>query len=82
MKSRKSDSEIPVNPLIFEFGTADNIKPVIEKLVIYPVGKNTLINNNHSLKKINVTGGHGKYSIPAENEITICGPCRIWNQIV
>src|SRR5665647_719887 len=32
---RKSDSEIPVNPLLFEFGTVDNIKPVIEKLVIY-----------------------------------------------
>jgi hypothetical protein len=70
---RKSDSEIPVNPLMYEFGTADNIKPVIEKLVIYPVGRNTVINNNHNLKKVNVTGGRGKYSIPEENEISISG---------
>jgi len=70
---RKSDSEIPVNPLLFEFGTADNIEPVIEKLVIYPISRNTLINSNHNIKKINVTGGNGIYSISEENEITITG---------
>jgi hypothetical protein len=71
---RKSDSEIPVNPLTFDFGAEDNIQPVIEKLIIYPLGRNASINNIHNIKKINVTGGHGKYSIPTENEITISGP--------
>jgi hypothetical protein len=70
---RKSDSEIPINPLLFEFGTGDNIEPVIEKLVIYPSNNNTLINNQNIVRKINVTGGHGNYFITADNEITISG---------
>ena len=48
---RKSEGEIPVNPLLFDFGISDNIKPVIEKLVVYPVNKNTLINNQNTVKK-------------------------------
>jgi Peptidase family M23 len=70
---RKSDSEIPLNPLLFEFDIEDNIEPVIEKLSIYPVNQNSLINNQHSTKKINVTGGHGKYIISPDNEISISG---------
>jgi hypothetical protein len=70
---RKSESEIPVNPLLFEFGTDDNIEPVIEKLVIYPVNHHTIINNQNIIKKINVSGGHGNYYIPAEDEIRISG---------
>jgi len=70
---RKSDKEIPVNPLLFEFGVRDNIAPVIEKLVIYPVNRHTMINNQNIIKKINVSGEHGNYYIPVENEITISG---------
>lgn len=70
---RKSDSEKPVNPLLFEFGTGDNIEPVFEKLAIYPLGKNTLINGRNAIKKIDLSGGHGNFYIPAENEIRISG---------
>jgi hypothetical protein len=70
---RRSDSEMPVNPLHFEFGTGDNIEPVIEKLVIYPINTHSEINNQRSIKKINVSGGNGNYYIPADNEIKICG---------
>jgi hypothetical protein len=70
---RKSESEIPINPLLFEFGVTDNIEPVIERLVIYPINRHTLINGQNKLKKLNVSGGHGKYSIPDENTLTISG---------
>jgi hypothetical protein len=70
---RKSDSERPINPLLFETGIADNILPVIERLVVYPINRNTLINNQNAVKKINVTGGHGVYYLPKENIITING---------
>ena len=70
---RKSENEYPVNPLLFELGPEDNIEPVIEKLVIYPVNRNTLINNQNSRKIINVSGGHGNYHISSENEIMISG---------
>jgi hypothetical protein len=70
---RESDGELPVNPLLFDFGIEDNIEPVIEKLVIYPLNRYTSINNGNSIRKINVAGGHGNYYIPAENEIRIDG---------
>ena len=40
---RKSDDEKPVNPLLFDFGMVDNIKPVIEKLAIYQINRNSFI---------------------------------------
>jgi hypothetical protein len=70
---RKSDSEKPINPLLFDFGMVDNIKPVIERLAIYPANKHTLINNENHLKKITVAGSHGAYFIPPPNEISISG---------
>lgn len=70
---RKSENEKPVNPLLFEFGTGDNIEPVIEKLFIYPANRHTAINNQNKIKKINLTGGHGNYFVPEENKISIKG---------
>jgi hypothetical protein len=70
---RKSDSEKPINPLLFDLGIADNIKPVIDMLAIYPINRHSLINKRNSVKKINVSGNHGTYSIPPENEISISG---------
>ncbi len=48
---RKSNGEQPVNPLLFEFGIEDDIKPVIEKLFIYPLSSNTVINNQNKTCK-------------------------------
>ena len=70
---RKAESEIPVNPLLFDFGIGDDIEPVIERLAIYPVRKNTLINNQNKTYIISVSGGHGNYYIPSRNEIRISG---------
>ena len=70
---RKSDSEKPINPLLFDLGIADNIKPIIDMLAIYPINKHSLINKRNSVKKINVSGSHGTYFIPPENEISISG---------
>ncbi|MCU0362429.1 MAG: M23 family metallopeptidase [Bacteroidales bacterium] len=71
---RRTDGERPVNPLFFEFGTGDNINPVVEKLVIYPLGKNSEINGRNAAMTLNVAGGHGNYYLPAGREISISGP--------
>ncbi len=70
---RKSETEIPVNPLLFEFGTGDNIEPIIEKLVIYPINRHSIINGRNEMKRINVSGGHGIYFIPVDNKIRLSG---------
>jgi len=70
---RKSDSERPVNPQLFDFGVNDNVKPVIDMLAIYPINRHSQINRKNSVRKINVSGSDGKYFIPQENEISISG---------
>lgn len=71
---RKSDEELPVNPLFYDFGIEDDIKPVFEKLFIYPAGRNSVINNQDKLFRIKVTGDNGNYKILPDNEISVCGP--------
>ncbi len=70
---RESATEMPVNPLLFEFGMSDNIAPVIEKLAIYPANTHTLIDNRTRVETINVTGHDGQYFIPDDKVITIHG---------
>jgi hypothetical protein len=71
---RYAENEVPINPLLFNFGIEDNIKPVIEKLAVYPESPHTLINNQHKELKINVLGNPGNYYLPLENKIQISGP--------
>jgi hypothetical protein len=70
---RKSENELPVNPLLFEYGIKDNIFPVIERLVIYPVGRNTIINNSHTIRKFEVQGSNGSFRLSDNHIITISG---------
>ncbi len=71
---RKSDDEIPLNPLFFEFGIEDTSKPVIEELVVYRAGRNTTIDNQSKNLKLNVSGSDGRYQISNGKEIKINGP--------
>jgi hypothetical protein len=70
---RKSDSEKPVDPLKYDFGLSDNIKPVIERLVVYPVSKNATINGSHSRSVFDVSGYNGNYTLAEGQEMRIYG---------
>lgn len=70
---RKSAEEIPVNPLLFEFGVMDNIRPVIEKLIIYPAGKGSRIKNGCKPLVLNLTGSNGKYSVQSSFPVPLSG---------
>lgn len=71
---READGELPVNPLLFNIGVSDHIAPVIEKLAIYPLSRNTSINNDsHPLRFNVVKNGEGKFSLTPGNEVTISG---------
>ncbi|HPF03377.1 MAG TPA: M23 family metallopeptidase [Bacteroidales bacterium] len=71
---RKSDSEMPVNPLLFDFGTGDDIAPVIERLAVYPLSRGTIINGKKDVQKLPVSGGHGNYYLPSGRTLQISGP--------
>jgi hypothetical protein len=70
---RKSDGEKRVNPLLFNFDIEDNIRPVLERLAIYPGSYNTTINGNTGNLYLNLSGSNGKYSLPEGTEMNING---------
>ncbi len=70
---RKSDSEKPVNPLLFNIGVEDNISPVIDQLIIYPVSADALINGSHRPLKLPVSGSHSNFYVKSDGPITLSG---------
>ncbi len=70
---RKIEGEKPVNPLIFNLGVEDNLKPLIERLVIYPANKGTLINGYNKRLTLMPTGKNGNYSLGENNAVKING---------
>ena len=72
-ETRLSNGEKPVNPLMFDFGIEDNLKPMIERLAIYPASERTLINNRSTRIILGVRGSNGNYSLPEGTEISISG---------
>jgi hypothetical protein len=70
---RKTNGEKPVNPLLFNFGIKDNIKPVISRLAVYPGSDSATINGKNRKLFLSVAGGDGSYFLPQNTELTING---------
>ena len=70
---RRSSNEMPLDPLKFEFGVKDNIKPLIENLAVYPDQPSTSINGRNQELLLPVQGSHGNYYIRSDRPITISG---------
>jgi hypothetical protein len=69
---RETDSENPMNPLLFGYKISDSKKPMINNLKIYPLDDNSLVNGFHRDKVIPVKKNKkGKYYI--NQEITAFG---------
>jgi len=70
---RKTAGEKPVNPLQFGFKIDDNLKPRIERLVVYPANKSSLINGSNKKIFLNTSGKNGNYKLVDNGELTISG---------
>ncbi len=60
---RETETEIPVNPLLFGFDIKDEIKPIIKKIGIYPVEGLGSVNNSAKPKLLEVSGANGTYKL-------------------
>ncbi len=60
---RESSSEDPLNPLDFDMHVSDRIRPVIDKIVIYPITRNSSVNNSHSNLTIKAVPANGSYAL-------------------
>lgn len=71
---RKTSGEKPVNPLQFGFSITDNLRPLINRLVIYPGSESSTVNNKSGKVFLSTTGGNGKFTLSGTSEIRINGP--------
>ena len=61
---RETDSEIPVNPLLFGFDIKDNIPPVVKGIVIYPMDNRSMVDGGTAAKYFNVVKKGSHYTLP------------------
>lgn len=60
---RDSSTEDPVNPLKFDMGVSDRIRPVIEKIILYPLTRGSSVNNSHGNSTMRAVPSNGSYGI-------------------
>ncbi|MGB0887500.1 MAG: M23 family metallopeptidase [Vicingaceae bacterium] len=74
---RETESEHPVNPLLFGFDIKDNIKPIIRSIVITPLNDTSYVNNKSTPQRFLVIGSAGNYKLKSATPITAYGEVGI-----
>lgn len=69
---RKSANENPVDPLQF-FELPDDIKPVLDKLYIYPLGNGSEVEGKSEKTSLSLIGNRGKYRLSSNRVIEVKG---------
>ncbi|MDF1559261.1 MAG: M23 family metallopeptidase [Bacteroidales bacterium] len=70
---RDSSSEEPVNPLGFDFGVNDSKRPVIDKVILYPLSRNSSVNGRHASLTLKTVPADGSYGIGSSDLPVIAG---------
>lgn len=70
---RETAYQIPVNPLFFNFKIIDNIPPVLYSLSVYPLNKNSWINNKKELKQFKLLKIKDQYILNDTNALILSG---------
>ena len=73
LEVRETINQIPVNPLFFNFDVIDNIAPVLYSLFIYPLNKNSKVNNCSEIEHFKLKKDSVSYSIVDTNQIYLSG---------
>ena len=60
---RDSGTEETLNPLNFNMGVNDKTRPVIDKIIIYPVNRNSSVNKVHNSLPLKAVAGDGSYTL-------------------
>ena len=70
---RKTDGQIPVNPLLFGFPVKDYIRPKILKLKVYPSGNYSLVDGVNFPSEYKIAGWGPKYRLKTGDTINVSG---------
>ncbi|MGB8359147.1 MAG: M23 family metallopeptidase [Bacteroidales bacterium] len=61
---RDSSTEETLNPLNFDMGISDRTRPVIEKIILYPVTRQSSVNKRHASLSMKAVSSNGSYTLP------------------
>ncbi len=70
---RETETEFPVNPLLFGFDIKDNIKPIIRSITLTPLNDTSYVNNKNTMQRFLVTGSDGAYRLKYNTPINAYG---------
>ena len=74
---RDTETEFPINPLLFGFDIKDNIKPLIRSIVLTPLNDTSFVNNKRKPQRFLVTGSAGLYKLKYVTPIIAYGEIGI-----
>jgi hypothetical protein len=74
---RDSSTEDPLNPLDYDIAVRDMIRPVIEKVIIYPVNRYSSVNKSHSALTLRAVPADGSYSLSSSGTPVVYGETGI-----
>lgn len=71
---RETNSEKPVNPLLYGFDITDNIRPIIKGIRIYPLSEKSYVSPYPgNASGFMISGNYGKYRITEGQDIKVYG---------
>ena len=70
---RKTKNQHPVNPLLFHFNIKDNMNPIINRIHLYPLSKESYIDSSYEKRVYKITGSHGYYKLETDKIIPAHG---------
>ena len=70
---REASTQMPVNPLLFDFNIRDNLPPVLFTLAVYPLNHNSLVNGKNQTLYLPLNGGNGRYRLETNSPLELYG---------
>jgi hypothetical protein len=75
---RDSATEDPVNPLNYDgLGVSDRMRPVIDKVILYPLSHRSAVNGNHNNLTLRTVPSDGSYGVSAATVPVVHGETGI-----
>jgi len=73
---RRSSNENPVDPLKY-IDVPDNIRPIIDRIIVYPAARHSAVNGYNEKVKFTLTGDKGKYTLSSPSPVLVSGEVGI-----
>ena len=70
---RKTPSQVPVNPLFFDFEIKDDIAPILQHIAFYPICDYAMVNSKHEKLILPLARTNNTYGLRTGNKIEVSG---------